>query len=160
MACRCTSLQAADNLAALELLARFKVDPNGYSRRRAAAALSLELGRHSGRGTLAAGARRRPEPAWSQHGDAPIHVAAQRWDVAMMELLAQHGADIHQRRTDGRTALTLAELHGNEPVAAWLRAQGAKDELSPLERFVCRLLARRPHRRRRTARSNPQLAVS
>jgi ankyrin repeat protein len=54
----------------------------------------------------------------------------------MMELLAQHGVDLHQRRTDGRTALTLAELHGNEAVAAWLRAHGAKDELTPLERFA------------------------
>src|SRR5262249_55056670 len=46
-------------------------------------------------------------------------------------------ADIHLRRSDGRTALTLAELHGNREIAAWLRAHGSVDELSPLERFVC-----------------------
>jgi ankyrin repeat protein len=77
-----------------------------------------------------------PKLHWAEHGDAPIHVAAQRWDVPMMELLAQHGVDLHQRRADGRTALTVAELHGNEAVAAWLRAKGVKDELSALERFV------------------------
>src|SRR5262249_22240533 len=47
-----------------------------------------------------------------------------------------HGADIHRRRRDGRTAHTLAELHGNKQIAAWLQFHGAKDELSPLERFV------------------------
>jgi hypothetical protein len=30
----------------------------------------------------------------------------------MVELLVQYGADIHRRRADGRTAHTLAELHG------------------------------------------------
>jgi ankyrin repeat protein len=74
--------------------------------------------------------------AWSEPGDAPIHVAAQRWDVPMVELLVQHGADIHLRRADGRTAHTIAALCGNEEIAAWLLAHGAKDELSPLERFV------------------------
>jgi ankyrin repeat protein len=54
----------------------------------------------------------------------------------MAEILVRHGADIHQRRKDGRTAHTLAEMHGNPDVAAWLLAQGAKDELSPLEQFI------------------------
>lgn len=123
-------------LPALELLARFKVDPNGIpgSVPPLRYLLSWADTPVGARWLLEHGAD--PNLAWSQHGDAPIHVAAQRWDVAMMELLAQHGADLHQRRTDGRTALTLAELHGNEPVAAWLRAHGAKDELSPLERFA------------------------
>jgi ankyrin repeat protein len=123
-------------LPALELLARFKVDPNGIPGgvpplRYLLSWADTPVG---ARWLLEHGAD--PNLAWSQHGDAPIHVAAQRWDVAMLELLAQHGADLHQRRRDGRTALTLAELHGNEPVAAWLRAHGAKDELSELERFV------------------------
>jgi hypothetical protein len=73
---------------------------------------------------------------WVERGDAPIHVAAQRWDVPMIELLVNHGADIHLRRSDGRTAHTLAELHGNRDIAAWLLAHGARDELSPLDRFV------------------------
>jgi len=123
-------------LPALELLARFKVDPNGIPGgvpplRYLLSWADTPIG---AQWLLEHGAD--PNLAWNQHGDAPIHVAAQRWDVAMMELLVQHGADIHLRRTDGRTALTLAELHGNDAVAAWLRAHGAKDELSPLERFV------------------------
>ena len=144
-------------LPALELLARFKVDPNGipggvpplryllnWSDTPVGARWLLEHGAD-------------PNLAWSQHGDAPIHVAAQRWDVAMLELLAQHGADLHQRRSDGRTALTLAELHGNEAVAGWLRAHGAKDELSALERFVA--ACSRGDRTRADAMlaSNPQL---
>ncbi len=74
--------------------------------------------------------------AWSEPGDAPIHVAAQRWDVPMLELLVQHGADIHLRRADGRTPYTIAALCGNKEITSWLLAHGAKDELSPLERFV------------------------
>src|SRR4029453_17390421 len=123
-------------LPALELLARFKVDPNGIPGgvpplRYLLSWADTPVG---ARWLLEHGAD--PNLAWSEHGDAPIHVAAQRWDVPMMEMLAQHGADLHQRRSDGRTALTLAELHGNEAVAAWLRAHGAKDELSPLDRFA------------------------
>src|SRR4030095_5220236 len=123
-------------LPALELLARFKVDPTGIPGgvpplRYLLSWADTPVG---ARWLLEHGAD--PNLAWSQHGDAPIHVAAQRWDVAMMELLAQHGADLHLRRRDGRTALTLAELHGNEAVAAWLRAHGAKDEISLLDRFA------------------------
>src|SRR5258708_15846840 len=54
----------------------------------------------------------------------------------MVELLVRHGADIHQRLTDGRTAHTLAALHGNVPVAEWLLAHGANDECTLLEKFV------------------------
>ncbi len=71
-----------------------------------------------------------------ESGEAALHVAAQRWDVPMVELLVAHGADIHQRRADGRAPHTLAALNGNEPVAAWLLSHGATDECSDLERFV------------------------
>lgn len=77
-----------------------------------------------------------PNLAWAESGDAPLHVAAERWDVPMVELLVSHGADVHQRRSDGRTAHSLAALHGNDKIAAWLLHHGAKDELSPLERFI------------------------
>ena len=124
------------HLPSLELLARFKVDPNGIPG--GVPPLRYILGWADTpigpRWLLEHGAD--ANLPWTQHGDAPIHIAAQRWDVPMMELLAQHGADLHRRSTGGRTALTLAELHGNEAVAAWLRAHGAKDELSLLERFV------------------------
>ena len=74
--------------------------------------------------------------AWGQDDEAPLHVAARRWDVAMVERLVQHGADVSRRRADGATPHTLAELHGNHDVAAWLLAHGATDELSPVDRFV------------------------
>jgi ankyrin repeat protein len=74
--------------------------------------------------------------AWGTDGEAPLHVAARRWDVAMADLLLGHGADVHARRADGRTPHALAALHGNEAVAARLLAAGASDELSPLDRFV------------------------
>jgi hypothetical protein len=145
------------HLASLELLARFNVDPNGIPGGVPPLRYILGWARDpiGPRWLLEHGAD--PNLPWDQHGDAPIHVAAQKWDVAMMELLAHHGADLHQRRTDGRSALTLAELHGNEAVAAWLRARGAKDELSALERFVA--VCARGDRASADAmlRSNPEL---
>ena len=77
-----------------------------------------------------------PNLAWSEFGDAPLHIAAERWDVPMVESVVRHGADIHQRRADGRTAHTVAALHGNQSVAEWLLAHGAADELSLFEQFV------------------------
>jgi hypothetical protein len=74
--------------------------------------------------------------AWGESGEAPLHVAARRWDVAMVERLVEHGADVARRRGDGATAHALAELHGNREIAAWLLAHGASDELSLLERFI------------------------
>jgi len=77
-----------------------------------------------------------PNLAWAESGDAPLHIAAQRWNVAMVELLVSHGADIHQRRPDGRTPHTVTALQGNNEIADWFVQHGAKDELSPLERFI------------------------
>ncbi len=73
---------------------------------------------------------------WAESGEAPLHVAARRWDVAMVELLVRHGADPSARRADGSSPHTLAALHGNHAVATWLLEHGARDELSPLERFI------------------------
>jgi ankyrin repeat protein len=128
------------NIEALELLDRFGVNVNGIPggvpplryimgwaantpERTAGICWLLEHGAD-------------PNLAWAEVGDAPLHIAAERWDVAMVELLVRHGADVHQRRPDGRTAHTLAELHGNQEISEWLLAHGAKDERSPLERFV------------------------
>ncbi len=74
--------------------------------------------------------------AWSETGNAPLHVAARRWDVAMVELLVRHGADVTRRTSEGMTAHTVAELSGHAEIAGWLLAHGATDELTPLERFV------------------------
>ena len=74
--------------------------------------------------------------AWGVDGEAPLHVAARRWDVPMIDLLLEHAADIDQPRADGRTPHTLAQLQGNVMVAARLLEAGARDDLSPLDRFV------------------------
>jgi len=128
------------NLPALELLHRFGVNVDGIPGGVPPLRYILNWGSNETerlravRWLLEHGAD--PNLPWLEPGDAPLHVAAQRWGVPMVELLIKHGADIHQRRSDGRTAYTLAELQGNTDVAAWLLAHGAKDELSPLERFV------------------------
>jgi ankyrin repeat protein len=128
------------NLAALELLNRFGVNVNGipggvpplrYAMAWAGSSIAHAPGLrwlldHNADVNL----------SWGELDDAPLHIAAQRWDVEMVALLVQRGADIQRRRADGRTAHTVAELQGNREVADWLLKHGAKDELSPLERFV------------------------
>src|SRR5215471_8997828 len=126
------------NVAALELLYRFGVNVNGIPG--GVPPLAYILGWMkpddiSGAKWLLEH-KADPNLSWAQSGDSPIHIAAQRLDVNTVELLVSHGADVNKRRPDGRTAHTLAALHGNDEVAAWLLLQGAKDELSPLDRFV------------------------
>ncbi|HEU4935732.1 MAG TPA: ankyrin repeat domain-containing protein [Vicinamibacterales bacterium] len=77
-----------------------------------------------------------PNLAWGHEDEAPLHVAARRWTVPMVERLVDHGAEVSRRRADGATPHTLAELHGNTDIAAWLLAHGAVDELSSLDRFM------------------------
>ena len=74
--------------------------------------------------------------AWGDDHEAPLHVAARRWDVPMVECLVEHGADVSRGRADGDTPHKLAQLYGNPEIAEWLLAHGAADELSPLERFI------------------------
>ena len=128
------------NLRALELLHRFGVKVNGI--RGGVPPLRYILGWAANTPERCAGVRwllehgADPNLAWDEFGDAPLHIAAERWDVPMVELLVNGGADIHRRRADGRTAHTVAALHGNDDIAAWLLAHSAKDELSLLEHFV------------------------
>lgn len=68
--------------------------------------------------------------------ETPLHAAARHWDAAMIELLLAHGADLHARRADGKTALTLAELNGRTSAATALRAHGAVEELSLEDKFI------------------------
>jgi Ankyrin repeats (3 copies) len=128
------------NLAALELLHRFGVNVNGipggvpplrYTMAWSGRSLSRAPGvrwllDHNADVNL----------SWGELDDSPLHIAAQRWDVEMVELLVQRGADIHRRRADGRTPHTVAELQGNREVADWLLHHGAREELLPWERFI------------------------
>ena len=95
--------------------------------------------------------------SWGELDDAPLHIAAQRWNAQMVEALVQRGADVHRRRKDGRTAFAVAELQGNREVAAWLLAHGAKDELSELDHFVAACARGDRPRAEKMLRENPDL---
>jgi hypothetical protein len=124
------------NLAALDLLHRYGVDVNGIEGGVPPLVYMMffSVNPAGPRWLIEHGAD--PNLAWGHDGEAPLHVAARRWDVAMVELLVRHGADPLRPRADGRTPHTLAELHGNREIAAWLVAHGAVDDLSPVDRFV------------------------
>lgn len=124
------------NLTALELLHRFGLDANGIPGGVPPLVYILTWSEiPSGpQWLLDHGAD--PDRAWGPDDEAPIHVAARRWDVAMVERLVARGANVNRRRRDGYTAHTLAELHGNHAIARWLLAHGATSELSPLEQFI------------------------
>lgn len=77
-----------------------------------------------------------PDPAFAANGETPLHVAAQQWDVAMVESLVQHGANILRRRADGRTPYAVAELNGNREVADWLRTHSGAVGLEPVDQLV------------------------
>ena len=129
---------SAGDAEALELLRAFGGDPNQRWASDGAATLYAILqwstSPDGARWLLEHGAE--ADPVFSANGETPLHVAARRWDVAMMEQLAQRGADISRRRADGRTPYAVAELNGNGPVAEWLRARGAAEELAPVDRLV------------------------
>jgi hypothetical protein len=84
----------SDNIEALELLHRYGMNPNGiaggvpplryilsWADKTVGVQWLLEHGAD-------------PNLSWEEHGDAPVHIAAQRWDVSLMELLARHGAAV------------------------------------------------------------------
>ena len=124
------------DLAALDLLSRFGLNVNGIPGGVPPLVYMMQWATTpvGPRWLLEHGAD--PNRAWGADGEAPLHVAARRWDVPLVEVLVRHGADPHRRRADGRTPRTLADLHGNHDVAAWLAAHGAEDDLSPVERFI------------------------
>jgi hypothetical protein len=128
----------AGNLPALELLHRFGVNvngiPGGVPPLRYILSWTTSEPAEGVRWLLEHGAD--PNLVWAERGDAPLHIAAQRLNVAMVQLLVSHGADIHQRRSDGRTPHTIASLYGNQEVASWLLQHGATDELTPFEHFA------------------------
>ena len=77
-----------------------------------------------------------PNVVFAENGETPLHVVARAGDVAVVEAMVAHGADITRRRSDGRTPYAVAELNGNRAVADWLLAHGASPELSEIDRLV------------------------
>lgn len=127
---------SAGNLPALELLLKHGTDVNGIPGGLPPLRYILEFTENLAgpRWLLEHGAD--ANLAWGELNEAPVHIAARKGGVELVELLAQHGADLLRSRGDGRTPHTIAALQGNRPVAAWLLAHGANDELTPLDRFV------------------------
>jgi ankyrin repeat protein len=124
------------NLAALDLLQRFGVDVNGVPGGVPPLVYMMFWSTNPAGPRWLLEHQADPNLAWGLEGEAPLHVAARRWDVAMVDLLLQHGADPMRRRADGRTPHTLAELYGNVDSAARLIGAGAVVELTPLDRFA------------------------
>jgi len=133
------------NLAALELLNRYGMNVNGIPGGVPPLVYMMGWGDNPAGPYWLLDHGADANLAWGADGEAPLHVAARRWDVSMVERLVEHGADVSRRRTDGATPHALAELYGNPEIAAWLLAHGAADELSPLERFIA-ACARGDHR--------------
>lgn len=77
-----------------------------------------------------------PDPVFAPNGETPLHPAAAEWDVPLVAELVRRGADVRRPRADGRSPYAVAELNGNRDVAVWLRAHGAPDDLSPVDRLV------------------------
>lgn len=77
-----------------------------------------------------------PDPVYSANGESPLHVAARRWTVDVVQALVDRGADATRRRADGRTPYAIAALSGNDAAAEWLAKHGAATALSDVDRFV------------------------
>jgi Ankyrin repeats (many copies)/Ankyrin repeats (3 copies) len=124
------------NIEALDLLHRYGVDVNGIPGGVPPLVYMMLWGENAAGPYWLLEHGADPNLAWGVDGEAPLHVAARRWDVSMVERLVQHGGDVSRRRADGSTPHTLAELYGNADIAAWLLGHGAKNELSELDRFI------------------------
>ena len=57
----------------------------------------------------------------SYEGNYPIHIAAIRNDLDMVELLLNHGADINVQDYRGRTVMDWAIYHKNEKLIALIK---------------------------------------
>jgi ankyrin repeat protein len=63
------------------------------------------------------------------NGDHLLHIAAQRGDVATVQLLIRAGVDVNQLGDMGCTALHYARMKGHDDVAALLLVNGASETL-------------------------------
>jgi len=62
---------------------------------------------------------------FTQVGAFPLHLAAKRSNLAIMDMLLGAGADINVADQNGRTALIVASASGQASAAQWLAANGA-----------------------------------
>ncbi len=76
------------------------------------------------------------DPVFEPNGESPMHAAATRGDVALVELLAARGADLSRRRADGYSPYAIAAMNGNRAVADWLAQHGASETLAPVDQLI------------------------
>jgi ankyrin repeat protein len=124
------------NVEALELLRRYHLNPDGIPGGVPPLVYMLQWADDPAGAFWLLDHGADPNLSWGDLDEAPLHVAARRWNVAMVERLVSHGADVSRRRRDGATPHTLASTYGNQEIADWLVAHGARDELSALDRLV------------------------
>ncbi|CCL98289.1 uncharacterized protein FIBRA_00283 [Fibroporia radiculosa] len=60
--------------------------------------------------------------ALDENGYTPLHLACDRGNLGVVEFLLKRGADVHLKDADNTTALELAEVAGNDNIAAILRS--------------------------------------
>jgi len=66
-----------------------------------------------------------PVDVRDKEGRTPFHMAVERGDRALVELLLRKGADVNAKDKDGRTPLFLAAEYGYEEITELLVAKGA-----------------------------------
>jgi ankyrin repeat protein len=79
-----------------------------------------------------------PDVRSGREQESSLHVAARRGQPPdVVRLLLDHGADVHARRGDGRSAWVLAMRGGHDELAVLLEAAGAaRQELTPGDRLL------------------------
>ncbi|HKV50977.1 MAG TPA: ankyrin repeat domain-containing protein [Gemmatimonadaceae bacterium] len=73
---------------------------------------------------------------FTPNGETALHAVARRGSADLAADLVRHGANPSRRGRDGRTPYAIAAMVGNQPVAAWLAANGFAGELSEIDGFV------------------------
>ncbi len=133
-----TLAASGGDIAALELLHEFGVDPDGPWATDGSTALYAMLqwsDRTEGASWLIEhGAA--VDRVFAANGETPLHTVAARWGTSLAEALVSRGADVSRRRSDGRTPYEIAVLSGNDSVAEWLLAHGASDAVREVDRMV------------------------
>ena len=136
----------AMNEECLEMLlqhgADVNADPNRYGNRPIYFLFGYRQA-HSGSQTTLQGIRwllehgADPNRTSTEEEETALQLAARNgWGVEALRLLLDHGADVHVKRKDGKTAYQLAVLHGNTAGAALLAEHGGETPLDPTERFL------------------------
>jgi ankyrin repeat protein len=77
-----------------------------------------------------------PNEVYGPGGPCLLQALQRGRERAVLELLVAHGADIHARRSDGKTPVQVAMQHGDHEAAAYLAGLGADTTATPFERFA------------------------